>query len=103
MSDHFLGLLQDRRAAVNKRKHAVKMSQCPGGLGECAFDYEMCLPSAHYKSSDTGFCLSGAWPVPALGQPPRLLFKVTSSSLWRAALSDWSRLELSWRVRRRLS
>lgn len=69
------------------------MSQCPRRLGKCAFDYEMCLPSAHYKSSDTGFCLSSAVPVPALSQPPWLL---QSSSLWLAALAGWSRLELSW-------
>lgn len=31
-------------------------------------DYEICLPSASYKSSDTGFCLSRALPVPALSQ-----------------------------------
>lgn len=102
MSDR---LLQDHRPAsaagstVNTYRHAVKMSQCPCGLGKCAFDYEMCLPFAHYKSSDTGFCLSRALPVPALSQPPRLLFKVTSSSLWPAAIPDWSRLELSWRFK----
>lgn len=80
-------LLHDHRSAsvagstVNKCKHAVKMSQCPCGLGKCAFDYEMCLPSAHYKSSDTGLCLCRALLVPAQSQSPQSLFKVTSSSL----------------------
>lgn len=71
-------------------KHAVKMSQCPRRLGKCTFDYEMCLPSAQYKSSDTGFCLFRASPVPVQSQPPWLLFTVTSSSLWPAALPDWA-------------
>lgn len=102
MSDHFFHhcrRLQDHHhtsaaGSTNKCKHAVKMSQCPHRLGKYAFDYEMCLPSTHYKSSDTGFCLSKALPVLALSQLPLLLF--TSSSLWLTALPDWSRLELSW-------
>lgn len=82
------------RSTVYKCKHAVKMSQCPRRLGKCTFDYEMCLPSTAYKSSDTGFCLSRALPVPALSQP--LGCYPLSSSPWPAALSDWSRLQLSW-------
>lgn len=103
MSDHFLRYccrLQDRRPAsaaestVNKCKHAVKVSQRLRWLGKCAFDYEMCLPSTHYKSSDTGFCLSRALPVPALSQPPWLLSTDTISLA--TAHSDWWTLELSW-------
>ena len=42
-------------STVNKCKHAVKVSQCLCRMGKCTFDYEMCLPSAAYKSSVTGF------------------------------------------------
>lgn len=59
------------------------MSHCPHRTGKCTFDYEMCLPSAQYKSSDTGVCLSRALLVPAQSQPPWLLFTVTSSSSGR--------------------
>lgn len=35
-------------------------------------------------------------PELCLFQPPRLLFKVTSSFLWPAAIPHWSRLQLPW-------
>lgn len=40
---------------MHQKKKKNAQSQCPSRWGNDAFDYEMCLPSAHYKSSDTGF------------------------------------------------
>lgn len=80
----------------NKCKHAVKMSQCLHRLVKLTFDYEMCLPCAHYKSSDTGFCLSRAFACSS--SEPTVLVAVCSHHLSLAGCpirSEWARTFLA--------
>lgn len=65
------------------------MSQCRRRLGKCAFDYEMFFyPPLTIKVVTQAFVCTELCLF--LGRYSQ------SSSLWPAALSHWSRLELSW-------